>query len=120
MNEDRSAVDPAALDKLLEITGGDPDFVTELVTTYLDDAVEQLRAMRQAIEAGDVGELVRPAHSMKTNSANMGALLLAQMCRELESDARAGTVDRSTERIAAAEAEFALVQVELLRGRDDR
>ena len=39
-------LDPAAFAHLLEITGGDLEFVDELVDTYLDDADAQLAAMR--------------------------------------------------------------------------
>ena len=113
MSESRRAVDPVALDAMLELVGGDMDFLDELVDTFLEDAITQLEAMRLAAQS-DLEGLVRPAHSMKTNSANMGATVLAQMCRDLEADARSGSLDGATERVAASEAEFAAVRTELL------
>jgi HPt (histidine-containing phosphotransfer) domain-containing protein len=106
-------VDPGALDRLLEMTGGDPEFVDELIQTYLDDAVVQLAAMRAAADAASAAELVRPAHSLKGNSANVGAERLVVLCRQLEADARSGAVERATERVAAAAAEFERVRTEL-------
>jgi two-component system, sensor histidine kinase and response regulator len=107
-------VDRAALDRLLETTGGDPGFLGELIDTYLADTPGQLAALHRAAEAGDVAELVRPAHSLKTNSANVGAERLSAMCRQLETAARGGTVDDAAARVAAAEAEFGAVKAELL------
>ena len=85
-------LDPAALDRLLEITGDDVAFVDELIDTYLEDAVVQLAAMDDAAATGDAAALVRPAHSLKSNSDNVGAVALTVLCRALETDARGGEV----------------------------
>ena len=113
MTASRGAVDPAAIDTLLDMVGGDEAFLTELVETFLEDAVTQLAAMRAALAADDAEALVRPAHSMKTNSANMGATVLAGMCRELEADARLGSLAGADARVAEAEGEFGVVATEL-------
>jgi HPt (histidine-containing phosphotransfer) domain-containing protein len=113
MNEG-AAVDPTALDRLLEMTGGDPEFLDELVQTFLEDAVTQLDAMRAAAASGAVGDIMRPAHSLKSNSANMGAERLSEQCRALESDARNGAVEQAVERVAGAAAEFERVRAELV------
>ena len=115
MSDGGSSVDPAALEQLLDMTGGDPEFVDELVQTYLEDALAQIEAMRAAAETGSMEDLVRPAHSLKSNSANMGAHVLAEQCRQLEADARAGTVERATDRVAETAAEFERVKAELTR-----
>jgi HPt (histidine-containing phosphotransfer) domain-containing protein len=114
MTDSPRSVDPTALDRLLEMTGGDPEFVDELVQTFLDDAADQFAAMRRAAEAGAIDELVRPAHSLKSNSANMGADRLGELCRALEADARSGSVDRAVERVAETWAEFEAARTELL------
>jgi HPt (histidine-containing phosphotransfer) domain-containing protein len=106
-------VDPAALDRLLEMTGDDPEFLDELIGTFLEDAVLQLEAMRRAAEAGAEADLVRPAHSLKGNSASMGAERLSELCRSLEADARSGPVHDATERVTAAAIEFDQVRSEL-------
>ena len=108
------SVDPGALERLLEITGDDPEFVDELIQTYLDDAVGLLEAMHKAAGADSPQELLRPAHSLKSNSASVGAERLAELCRQLEADARSGAVDRAPERVAAAAAEFEQVRLELV------
>jgi HPt (histidine-containing phosphotransfer) domain-containing protein len=71
-------------------------------------------------EANDVGAIVRPAHSLKSNSVNVGATVLADRCRTLEADARAGTVPDMQARIADVEAEFGAVRDALLAERAGR
>jgi signal transduction histidine kinase/DNA-binding response OmpR family regulator/HPt (histidine-containing phosphotransfer) domain-containing protein len=108
-----TAVDQAALDRLLATTGGDRSFLGELIDTYLADTPAQLEALHGAAATGDIAALVRPAHSLKTNSANVGAERLSALCRSLETDARSGSVPDAAGRVAAAEAEFELVRAEL-------
>ena len=115
-----SAIDPSALDRLLDMTGGDLEFLDELVDTYLEDTPVQLDAMRAAVAAGGIEELVRPAHSLKTNSANMGAESLADLCRALEAAARGGSVPDAAERVAAIEAAFDSAREALLSMRTMR
>jgi two-component system, sensor histidine kinase and response regulator len=113
VTESGRSVDPAALDRLLVMTGGDPEFLDELIQTFVEDAVVQLDAMRSAAETGANADLVRPAHSLKSNSANMGAERLSDLCRGLEADARAGAVDRAIDRVAETANEFERVRAEI-------
>ena len=119
MTEGQSAVDPAALDRLLEMTGGDPEFLAELIDTFLEDGTAQLTALRDAVAAGDPEAAVRPAHSLKSNSASMGADQLADVCRALEADARSGRIDDGPARVAAAAAMFEEVRSALLTVRQE-
>jgi HPt (histidine-containing phosphotransfer) domain-containing protein len=95
------------------MAAGDPEFVDELIHTFYEDAVTQLEAMRQAAAAGSGEALVRPAHSLKGNSATVGAGRLSELCQRLEADARSGVVDDVIERVAEAAAEFEQVRKEL-------
>jgi len=113
-------LDPAALANLLDITGGDEAFVDELVDTFLSDAEAQLAALRDAVAAGDDAAIQRPAHSLKTNSLNVGATVLADLTKALELDARAGSVPDAGARIAAAATEFSAVREALLAERAAR
>jgi HPt (histidine-containing phosphotransfer) domain-containing protein len=106
-------IDRAALQKLLETTGGDQAFMGELVTMYLDDAIGLLAAMRQAVGDDNTAELRRAAHSLKSNSATFGALTLARLCQELEQRARDGILEGATARITEVESAYAEVAREL-------
>ena len=110
-------LDPEAMARLLEITGGDRAFVDELVDTFVEDAKTQIEALRNADGAHDTEAVVRPAHSLKSNAVNVGATLLGDLSRALEADARAGAVPDLTARIDAVEAEFGAVSEALLANR---
>lgn len=110
---DEPAVDAAAIQQLLDMTGGDPAFLAELLDAFVEGAVEQLAAMERAAAAGSAEELIRPAHSLKGNSANVGAHRLEELARALEHDARSGLVDDAAARVAATAAEFEVVRAEL-------
>ena len=86
-------LDQAALDSLLQMVGGDADFVDELVDTFLADVPLQLAELRAAVAAGTAADAVRPAHTLKGTAASIGARAVETMSRSIEEGARAGTVD---------------------------
>ena len=88
-------IDEGVLTELTESTGGDIGFVVELVETYLADTPAQLEAMASAVAADDADALVRPAHTLKSSSATVGAMRLSSVARELEMAGRTGTLDGS-------------------------
>lgn len=109
------AIDQAAFDRLVEMTGGEMDFVDELVDTYLEDGAAQVDALEAAVAAGGAShDLVRPAHSLKSSSLNVGALRLGGVCRELEEAARSGVVPDAAERVSAIAVGFAAARAGLL------
>ena len=77
-------LDSAALDVLLDATGGDPTFLAEMIDTYLTDSAELLATIDDALAVGRADDLRRAAHSFKSNSATFGAATLAETCRQIE------------------------------------
>jgi HPt (histidine-containing phosphotransfer) domain-containing protein len=108
------ALDPAALDRLLDFAGGDAGFVAELIDTFLEDAITQLQRMAEAARVGAIQELLIASHSLKTNSANVGAMQLSALCRSLEADARSGEVPDAVARVEDAGGAFAAARAGLL------
>jgi HPt (histidine-containing phosphotransfer) domain-containing protein len=113
-------LDPAGIERLLEITGGDVTFVNELIDTYLDDAAVQIEALQRAAGGGAIADLVRPAHSLKSSSDNVGAVALTSLCRMLEAEARGGSVASPTDRVTAIAQEFEAVRAALSAAREGR
>lgn len=104
MAEDRgAAIDVQTLDELEHSIGDDREFLRELVGTYLDDGPKQVEAMRAGLAEGNVEVVNRAVHTLKSNSASVGALPLAQLCRELE----AMTLPHSTDAAELATPEIA-------------
>jgi signal transduction histidine kinase/CheY-like chemotaxis protein/HPt (histidine-containing phosphotransfer) domain-containing protein len=86
-------IDPKALQVLRALQKpGRPDVLTRVVDMFNLDAPRLLSAMRNAIAANDADALQRAAHTLKSTSANVGAMLLAAYCREIEQLARSADV----------------------------
>ena len=77
-----SSIDLAIFFELKEATGD--EFVSELVLTFVDEAVVMLAELRQAVDTSDAESYRRAAHSIKSNASTFGAKKLAQLAREIE------------------------------------
>lgn len=113
----RDVLDADALGNLREMTGDDPAFLAELIDTYVVDAGRLLASMRHAVLAGDAPGLRRAAHSLKSNSATLGATELAALCRVLEEQAKSGAMDGADDLLAQVRAAYAEVEAALRAAR---
>jgi HPt (histidine-containing phosphotransfer) domain-containing protein len=75
--------------------------------------------LRQALEQGDAAELRRAAHTIKSSSNDFGATTLAELCQELETMGKAGTLDGAAELVAQVEHEYEQVRAALEAVRAD-
>jgi HPt (histidine-containing phosphotransfer) domain-containing protein len=112
-------LDPAALENLRETVGGDVEFMVELMNTFLEDAPRMLTDMDQALQSGDATVLRRSAHSLKSNSAEFGAMDLSELCRELEALSKDGSIAGAEELVGRIKAEFSDVKAALEVVRDE-
>jgi CheY-like chemotaxis protein/HPt (histidine-containing phosphotransfer) domain-containing protein len=97
------ALDPARGDAI----------VARVVAAYRASAPAQVEELRSASEGGDLEALRFVAHALKSSSANVGALGLRDLARELEEAARARDPGRIKDRVDALEAEWRRVQASL-------
>jgi CheY-like chemotaxis protein len=106
MNE-KAIVD---MDRLNEFTEGNPDNLTELVTLYVKQTIEQLQQLDVAVKASDASTIKRLAHSCAGASATCGMQRIVEPLRELE---RQGTENQLTtvhELFAQVSKEFELIR----------
>lgn len=97
------AIDEDALALLIEMIGPDePEAILDLLDTYLDDSTRQIESLKEAFAAGDMKNVHRIAHSMKSSSATFGALVLSSYCEKLEQSARDNCASGDCERQIAA------------------
>ena len=99
-------IEIAALRRLLEAIGGDPEDLRELIEDFRSEAPELAAQISEAAAGADLESLRIAAHTLKSNARDFGATRLSALCEELEQDCRTGAVadpgDRA-EAIAAAE-----------------
>jgi len=89
MNIDGAPVlDQAVLAELRASIGDDQEFMVELVETYVSEGSANIDGLLAAAAARDCGAIVRPAHTLKSTSASLGAMRLSAICREIEAAGR--------------------------------
>ena len=88
---------PDMLQNLRDITDHDPAMLSELIDVFLKKASPRLAAIRDAVDKGDAQALEQTAHVLKSSSAQMGVIPLAQLCADLEALGRSGTTAGASE-----------------------
>ena len=94
------------------------DFLVELIDVYLNDTPNRLRQLRQAFDGDDTATFVREAHTLKSSSANVGAMGLSALAKEMEFAGRDGEIEKMATELNHLEEEFAQVKavLETVRG----
>jgi len=100
-----AAIDQRALDRIRAIAPDGASF-SRLISSFADNGAETLAQLVDAGGAGDVENLTRFAHTLKSNAASFGAVELADRCATLESSARAGTIDDLEGQVSSIAAAF--------------
>ncbi len=102
------------LEQLAELKEVLEDEFSVLISTYLQDAALRQQMITAAISAKDYDAARLAAHSLKGASANLGALMLAEICEHLEHDCRAGRYDHCEVYNQQISDEFVIVKGELM------
>jgi len=78
-------LDTKVLDTIRELQQPDgPDLLEQVVGLYLEASEELKQTLRTAVSKRDAGAVRAAAHALKSSSANVGAMALAELCRRLE------------------------------------
>lgn len=85
-------LDPSALDQLIEDTGGDAEFMQEIIDEFLADTRDLIATIEDACNAGNATEAHRAAHSIKSTSASFGARAFSSLAADIESRCREGDI----------------------------
>ena len=92
MNDPRvgdRAIDPHVIQGLRELGGEDePELLAELIGIFLEDAPLRMKDITEGLAHGDLARIERGAHTLKSSSANIGALGLSDLCRRIVECAR--------------------------------
>ncbi|MGO3127293.1 MAG: ATP-binding protein [Luteimonas sp.] len=107
-------IDHEVLDDLRTILG---DEVDRLIDVFLDDTPRLLSALENAVDGPDYNGLRDAAHSLKSSSANLGAMSLSAAARRIEAGARERNLERPAVAVALASNEFARARRMLREGR---
>jgi HPt (histidine-containing phosphotransfer) domain-containing protein len=85
---------------------GSGDLLRRVIDRYAEDAPRLLASMRTAAANEDAHALQVAAHTLKSASANLGAVALAGMCKNLETTGRSGVTSGAAEALPELEREL--------------
>jgi len=112
MTQSIPAINEAIVNELIDVMGSE---FTSLVRVYLEDTPKNLAILTAAAERNDPQGMIAPAHSLKSTSANLGAMALSDVAKLVEHGARAGTLRDSIGMARQANIEFRRASDELQR-----
>ncbi|MCC7248613.1 MAG: response regulator [Lysobacter sp.] len=97
-------LDLGILDELRSMLGGEVD---RLIEVFLEDTPRLISALETAAIGPDYDMLRNAAHSLKSSSANLGAVALSNAAKKVEHGARARSLERPAVAVAVIANEFA-------------
>lgn len=86
-----------------------PDFLLKVVGLYAESASALIDSLLCAVRLNDAEGIAHAAHALRSSSANVGAIRLAELCRQLESAAKAGALDAALAGVNGVVSEHELV-----------
>lgn len=100
--------DPSALDRLKRFGGG--KLLGEMIALFLETAPERIAAARAGVDAADAEAVEMALHSLKSSSAQLGAMRMQRLSEQGEQLARARTLDIVSFIVQDIEEEFPRIQ----------
>ena len=95
-------LDATALGRLRELDPkGENQLLPRVLAAFKTSIARLVPQVRTASAAGDLAGVRHVAHTLKSSSASIGAMQLAQMCAELETMIRLDQVDSLAARVDA-------------------
>lgn len=79
-------------EKMVDLQNSLGEDLRDIILTYLDDVPRMLGILREMFEIGNIKEIHRIAHSIKSSSGIFGANRMAEACYQIEIAAKNGRV----------------------------
>jgi urea ABC transporter urea binding protein len=91
----------------------DDALLVEIIASYLEDAPDRILAIAQALTQNNPTALHKSAHALRSLSASIGAVRLAQLSGTLEELGRAKTLENAASLFTEIQAEYKQVAIAL-------
>lgn len=110
-NHSESPLDETVLDNISALQQvGMPDILSELIEIYLKESEKLIQNLSHSMEHNDAAGMARSAHSLKSSSGNMGAMALAELCKDMEENGRRQKTEHAVDDYNHIIAEYQRVQ----------
>jgi CheY-like chemotaxis protein len=106
-----ATIDLTALDRLREIS---PTLLDRLIPLFInEEAPKLLSSIGASLIAGDAAQISDAAHTLKGTSSALGAVRLARLCQQVETQTGQGNLNGIDSLLVQTQAEYDLVYQEL-------
>ena len=99
------------INELREIMGNE---YLSLIHLFLEDAPSHIDRLKAAAASNDIAGMVAPSHTLKSSSANLGALALSATAKRIELGARTQLLPSPTFAVKLLEGEYERAKAALL------
>ncbi|MEH2023769.1 PAS domain-containing hybrid sensor histidine kinase/response regulator [Nostoc sp.] len=106
-------IDPKILQSLRDMLRGDRLAFAELIGCYLTETARLVQDISTAIANQDIQTIWKTAHKLKSSSASIGAIALAQLCKVLEAQGRSSKLENNLELFSQLYQEYEQVKTAL-------
>ncbi|MGF1935258.1 MAG: PAS domain S-box protein [Nostoc sp. ChiQUE02] len=106
-------IDPKILQSLRNMVRGDRVVFAELIECYLTETPRLVQDISTAITTQDTQTIWKTAHKLKSSSASVGAIALAQLCKVLEAQGRSSKLENCPELLLQLYQEYEQVKTAL-------
>ena len=108
------AIDMKVLDQYREFDpSGGLSLAHQIMQVYRDSSGETVQQVERAIAEGDAETMRRSAHTLKSSSANVGAMALSSLFKQLEMLGKEARLDEAAPLFDAARQEYGRVLAEI-------
>jgi CheY-like chemotaxis protein/HPt (histidine-containing phosphotransfer) domain-containing protein len=91
---------------LSERLSGDEALTREIIETFLDDMPQQIDALRDAIDSGDILQATKQAHKIKGVAANVEGIAVSALSAEMEQSGKNGELEPLRQNMAELEQRY--------------
>jgi PAS domain S-box-containing protein len=106
-------IDAKIFQSLRDMVRGDRVLFAELIGCYLTETPKLVQDISTAIATQDAQTVWKAAHQLKSSSASIGAIALAQLCKVLEAQGRNRKLENSVELLTQLYQEYQQVKTAL-------
>lgn len=104
------SLDLSILNSYREFMGEDANaFIQDILDTFLSNAPQLVTTLEESLANDNVDAFVRAVHTLKSNSATVGATALAAVCAEIEHAGKSGNIQGLSGKVSQVKDELAQV-----------
>ena len=113
-NKSEEILDHGVLDDLIAMQRPEvPNILVKIIRLYMEKSPAILKTLKESVEKDNPVSIYEAAHSLKSSSANVGAVRLSTFCKEIEEMGRKKKTDTAKEILKHIELEYNLACVAL-------